>query len=88
MCPMSDELSARERGLMLGHTYASHQPDRVKLRRIATARNAKDVKASVDQTVCEPADLENAVAFWSGFAHGVTRFLVDQGAEIAGPADH
>ncbi len=82
---MSGEPSSRERGLMLGHTYASSEVDRVKLRGIARARNAVEVKAAVESTIDEPADVDDPVAFWSGFAHGVTAFLVDQGA--AWPAE-
>jgi hypothetical protein len=42
------------------------------------ARTADEVKANVDSTVSEPSGLENAVAFWSGFAHGVAAFLVEE----------
>ncbi len=83
---MSGEPSSRERGLMLGHTYASREVDRVRLRGIARARNAVEVKAAVAGTMNEPADLDDPVAFWSGFAHGVKGFLVDQGAaRTSGP---
>jgi hypothetical protein len=43
------------------------------------ARTADGVRANVDSTVTEPAGHENSVAFWSGFAHGVAFFLVEEG---------
>ena len=78
---MSEELTSRERGLMKGHTYATrHEGDRVKLRSIVMARTADEVRANVQPTVIEPAGLDSPVAFWSGFAHGVAAFLVEDGA--------
>jgi hypothetical protein len=44
------------------------------------ARTADEVRANVDSTVIERAGLDNSVAFWSGFAHGVAAFLVEDGA--------
>ena len=76
----SSGLTARERGLLVGHAYASrYEGDRAKLRPIVMARRADEVRANVDSTVIEPAELESAVAFWSGFAHGVAAFLVEDG---------
>jgi hypothetical protein len=80
MVTLSDELTPRERGLIVGHAYASrYEGDRATLRPIVMARKADEVKANVDSTVIEPAGLENSVAFWSGFAHGVAAFLVEEG---------
>jgi hypothetical protein len=78
---VSEELTSRERGLMLGHTYAArYEDDHAKLRGIVRARTAEEVRANVDSTVVEPDGLDSSVAFWSGFAHGVAAFLVEEGA--------
>jgi hypothetical protein len=78
MVTLSDEPTSRERGLIVGHAYASqYKGDRAKLRPIVMARTADEVRANVDATVIEPAGLESSVAFWSGFAHGVAAFLVE-----------
>jgi hypothetical protein len=77
---LSDQLTSRERGLIVGHAYASrYEGDRAKLRPIVMARTADEVRANVDPTVTEPAGVESSVAFWSGFAHGVAAFLVEEG---------
>jgi hypothetical protein len=66
---------------MLGRTYASrYTDDRAKLRSIVMARTADEVRANVHATVTEPARLESPSAFWSGFAHGVAAFLVEDAA--------
>jgi hypothetical protein len=76
---LSDQLTSRERGLIVGHAYASrYEGDRAKLRPIVMARTADEVRANVDP-VTEPAGVESSVAFWSGFAHGVAAFLVEEG---------
>jgi hypothetical protein len=78
---VSDELTSRDQGLIAGHTYAArYQGDPVKLRHIVRARTAEEVRANVEPTVIEPAGLDSLVAFWSGFAHGVAAFLVEEGA--------
>jgi hypothetical protein len=80
MVMLSDELTSREQGLIIGHAYASrYEGDRTKLRPIVMARTADEVRTNVDSTVIEPAGLESSVAFWSGFAHGVAAFLVEEG---------
>jgi hypothetical protein len=85
---LSGELTSREQGLMLGHTYAfRHAGDRPKLRPIVMSRTADEVKANVDSTVTEPAGLESPVAFWSGFAHGVAAFLVEDAHEARRSGD-
>jgi hypothetical protein len=43
------------------------------------ARTADEVRANVDSTVIERPGLDDSVAFWSGFAHGVAAFLVEEG---------
>jgi hypothetical protein len=80
MVMLNDELTSRERGLIIGHAHASrYEGDRAKLRPIVMARTVDEVRANVDSTVIEPAGLESSVAFWSGFAHGVAAFLVEEG---------
>jgi hypothetical protein len=81
MLTLNDELTSRERGLIFGHAYATrYEGDRAKLRPIVRAKTADEVSANVDSTVAEPAGIEDPVAFWSGFAHGVAAFLVEDGA--------
>jgi hypothetical protein len=73
-----ERLTSLELGLMTGHTYAfRHEGDRAKLTPIVRARTADEVKAEVDSTVTEPAGLDSPSAFWSGFAHGVAVFLLE-----------
>jgi hypothetical protein len=80
---VSEALTSRERGLIVGHAYATrYHGDRVKLRPIVVARTADEVRANVDSTVIEPAALDSPVAFSSGFAHGVAAFLVEDGATV------
>jgi len=82
---MADELSAREQGLQLGREYAvSARADRAKLRRVVRAETAAEVRANIDWSLLGAIDQERPVAFWSGFAHGVRNFLVD---EAAAPSD-
>jgi hypothetical protein len=81
---MSENLTSRERGLVIGHAYASqNNGDRAKLRPIVVARTADEVRANVDPTVIEPAGLDSPVAFWSGFAHGVAFFLVEEASRYS-----
>jgi len=78
---VNETLTAREQGLIAGHAYASrYRGDRAKLRPIVAARTANEVKANVDSTIIAPCALDSPVAFWSGFAHGVAAFLVEDGA--------
>jgi hypothetical protein len=80
MVRLNAELTPLEQGLIVGHAYASrYGGDRTKLRPIVVARTADEVRANVDPTVIEPAGLESSVAYWSGFAHGVAAFLVEEG---------
>jgi hypothetical protein len=79
MVALDHELTSRERGLIFGHAYASqYGGDRAKLRPIVRARTADEVRANVDSTLIEPAGIADSVAFWSGFAHGVAAFLVEE----------
>ena len=79
MVTLDAELTSRERGLILGHSYASRcGGDHAKLRPIVRAKTADEVRANVDSTLIEPAGIDDPVAFWSGFAHGVAAFLVEE----------
>ena len=63
-------------GLEAGLRYATENPgDRRRLGRIVRAHTAADVAAIVTGSVEEPDGINDSVAYWSGFAHGVTRFL-------------
>lgn len=74
-----DRPSSIEEGLTLGYGYAEkHRDDRLTLRRIATARSASEVAAAVDQAEIAADGIADQAAFWSGFAHGVKRHLVDE----------
>jgi hypothetical protein len=61
------------------HTPPDTKGDRAKLRPIVMARTADEVRTNVDSTAIKRAGLDDSVAFWSGFAHGVATFLVEQG---------
>jgi hypothetical protein len=75
------ESSSLEQGLTLGYAYAeSHLDDRPHLRRIVRARSAPEVTANLDPAEIAPPGLASQVAFWSGFAHGVRRYLVEDAA--------
>jgi hypothetical protein len=79
MVTLNDELTSRERGLIFGHAYASRSGgDHAKLRPIVRAKTADEVRANVDSTLIEPVGIDDSVAFWSGFAHGVAAFLVEE----------
>ena len=65
-------------GLEAGLRYASQNGgDRRRLGRIVRAHTADEVAAVLDGDVGEPDGVDDRVAYWSGFAHGVRRFLQD-----------
>jgi|HubBroStandDraft_4_1064222.scaffolds.fasta_scaffold1019747_1 hypothetical protein len=68
--------TALDLGLEAGLSYATENPgDRRRLGRIVRAHTAAEVAAIVSESVSEPDDVNDRVAYWSGFAHGVRRFL-------------
>ena len=68
--------TALDLGLEAGLRYATENPgDRRRLGRIVRAHAAADVAAIVAGSVSEPDGVSDRVAYWSGFAHGVRRFL-------------
>ncbi len=68
--------TALDVGLEAGLSYAADNPgDRSRLGRIARAQTAADVAAILGEGFEEPARISDRAAFWSGFAHGVRRFL-------------
>jgi hypothetical protein len=65
--------------MTLGYGYAErHRQDRASLGRIARARSAGAVARHVDPTEISADGVDDRVAFWSGFAHGVQRYLLDE----------
>ena len=69
-----------ERGMALGYGYAEkNRADRLNLRRIARAHSASELTANVDEAETVPDGIVDRVAFWSGFAHGVARYLLEEG---------
>jgi hypothetical protein len=68
--------SALSRGLADGAAYGrAHLSDRARLGRIARAHTAAEVAENVDATFPIPDGVDDRVAYWSGFAHGVLRAL-------------
>jgi hypothetical protein len=66
-------------GLQEGLGYAAtHRGDRSRLGRIARAHTAEDVAATVGATFAPPDEIADTVAYWSGFAHGVRSFLLEE----------
>jgi len=66
-------------GIQDGLGYAAaHRDDRSLLGRIARARTAADVAATVGATFAAPDGIAGTVAYWSGFAHGVGGFLLEE----------
>ena len=77
--------SSLSRGLEDGATYANaHLTDWARLGRIARAHTAADVVAIVETSFGPPDGVDDAVAYWSGFAHGVGR-VVRAAADRAQP---
>jgi len=65
-------------GLEAGPRYASENgDDRRRLGRIVRAHTADEVAAVLDGEVGAADDVDDLAAYWSGFAHGVGRFLQD-----------
>jgi hypothetical protein len=74
-----DRSSSIEKGVTLGYGYAEkHRDDRLSLGLIARARSAPEVTANVDLAAIAPDGIADPVAFWSGFAHGVRWYLLEE----------
>ena len=69
-----------ELGMAAGYSYATKrgEADRRCLGRIARAHSAAQVKANVAQTEITQMETARPTSFWSGFAHGVGRYLFEQ----------
>ena len=68
-------------GLEAGLGYASENGgDRRLLGRIVRAHTADEVAAVLGVDAGEPDGVDDRVAYWSGFAHGVRRFLQETAA--------
>jgi hypothetical protein len=64
------------RGLEDGASYANaHLTDWARIGRIARAHTAAEVIAIVKADFGQPAGVDDPVAYWSGFAHGVGRVV-------------
>ena len=71
--------SSIEQAVSVGYGYAEkHRDDRLSLGRIARARSASEVTANVDPGEIAVDGTIDPVAFWSGFAHGVGWYLLEQ----------
>jgi hypothetical protein len=69
-------MSALDLGLQAGFRYAGeNSDDRRRLGRIVSAHTAAEVAAVLGADAYEPNEMDDPVAYWSGFAHGVRRFL-------------
>jgi hypothetical protein len=74
-----DKSSSIEKSMTLGYSYAEkHRDDRLSLGRIARARSASEVTANVDPAEIAADGIVDSVAFWSGFAHGVREYLLEE----------
>ena len=74
-----DNPSSIEEGLTLGYGYAErHRDDRQTLGRIARARSASEVAATVGPAEIPAETIADHVALWCGFSNGVKRYLVDE----------
>jgi len=72
-------------GLEAGLKYATENPgDRRRLGRIVRAHSGADVAAIVAGSIDEPNGIDDRIAYWSGFAHGVRRFLQENNGQAAG----
>jgi hypothetical protein len=72
----SDALSL---GLEDGLRFASENAsDRSHLGRVVRAHTAAEVAEVVSGRVVQPDGIDDEVAYWSGFAHGVGRFLQEE----------
>ena len=77
--------TALSRGLEDGAEYGrAHLSDRAHLGRIARAHSAAEVVDQVEGTFRIPHGIDDRIAYWSGFAHGVLRALRDS---VAAPPD-
>jgi hypothetical protein len=72
-------LSSRERGLMLGHSWAeSLEADPTELQLAAGGTIPDDVRDNVSAVLVKAGEPENG-EFWQGFADGVQHWLDEQG---------
>jgi hypothetical protein len=68
--------TALDIGFEDGLRYAAENPgDRAHLGQIVRAHGATDVIDLVADTSAPPDGIDDVVAYWSGFAHGVAQFL-------------
>jgi hypothetical protein len=76
---VTKEFTPRERGILVGQKWAeSYEGDPGDLRPTADGVIAADLRKEIEAMLDESDDVETT-AFWSGFAHGVRAYLVEQG---------
>ena len=79
-----EPVTALTSGLEDGANYANaHLADWARLGRIARAHSAAEVVGILDTTFGQPDGVDDPVAYWSGFAHGVG-LVVRETADTAG----
>jgi len=70
--------TALDQGLEDGVNWSkAHLADRARLGHIVRAHTAAEVVANLDPTFQMRDGVADSVAYWSGFAHGVQRVVMD-----------
>jgi hypothetical protein len=73
----------RERGMIVGHSWAKvYEGDLVDLKPYAAGEIDVETRNSIRAILVGSDEIDNPAAFWTGFAHGVALFLVDNGITI------
>jgi len=81
---MDRELAPMDKGMLAGQEYAIRTGgDHAKLRPVVKSWSAAEIHSAVDWDLIGPIEKEQPVEFWSGFAHGVRQFLVDEAATLS-----
>jgi hypothetical protein len=72
-------MSGVDGGLELGYAFAAEHPgEHDRLVAIARAHAVSDVVDAVGSDAYRAAAESDPAGFWSGFAHGVRRYLLEQ----------
>jgi hypothetical protein len=77
----AEELTPRERGVMIGRAWAeSQEADPITALQLATEGTIDDDVRTRESVLDALVDyIENPKPFWDGFIHGVRGYLVEQG---------
>jgi hypothetical protein len=80
----------RERGLIAGYNWARvYEGDLIDLRPYTAGEIDIDTRNSIRAILGGSDELDQAAAFWTGFAHGVGLFLADNGiSTVEWEGDH